>query len=317
MSITPPALTDLIVANDALGDAGALDRIWEEHGYLFFRDVLDKDVVACVRRKVLAVLADLGVVETHADDASWNGTDLSNFPGKVEALYQAGIWRHLVANPGVQAFFESVIGEPISWIPLCGYRTTAPASGDSDNPFENRHQDGFMNGDMPFRTCWIPLDLIDRDTGGLVLADGEHKRGYLHDRGKPPRYPIPDGAVPPAAWRHSVYRPGDVIMFHNRLPHAGLPNRSGKFRLSMDVRLIPARDPARPWVGRILSIAPEGAAIDCDGERRIIRFDDDTYFRANSGTRLSFVEILPFLPEGTEVMIGQKTGIATMMKPIQ
>lgn len=308
-------LPELTVANDALGDAAALDRLWRENGYLFFRDVLDRDAIAEARGRVLAILRELGVVD--GADNRWNGADVSDFPDKVEALYQAGIWQELAASPHIRRFFESVMSAPIAWVPLSGYRTTAPGAGDSEDPFENRHQDGFMNGDIPFRTCWIPLDVIDRETGGLALAQGEHRRGYLHDRTVPPRYPIPPDAVPLPVWRSAAYRPGDVIMFERHIPHAGLPNRSGRFRLSLDVRLMRADDPARPIVGRMVSISPDEAVIDGEAGRRTVRLDADTYLRANSGTRLDFATALPFFAEGTEVMVGHRDGVATMMKPIQ
>jgi ectoine hydroxylase-related dioxygenase (phytanoyl-CoA dioxygenase family) len=209
-----------------------------------------------------------------------------------------------------------VIGESIGWIALSGYRTTAPASRETEDPFEGRHQDGFMNGSIPFRTCWIPLHEINAETGGLALAEGLHHSRYLHDALDPPRFRIPRGSIPDDAWRSSDYAPGDVIMFDIGIPHAGLPNRSRRFRLSLDARLIPASHPERPLEGAIVSL--ERNRVVVRDERGCIReaaIDETTYFRGHSGARLPFEALAPLLPSGMKAMVGVRHGVATILRP--
>src|SRR5260370_13357249 len=71
--------------------------------------------------------------------------------------------------------------------------------------------------------------------GGLAFAPGMHKRGLLHDIANPPSYNIPLDALPESAWRAGPYSPGDLVMFHQDMPHSGLVNRSDGIRMSMDL----------------------------------------------------------------------------------
>src|SRR3546814_15758433 len=88
-------------------------------------------------------------------------------------------------------------------------------------------------------TCWIPLMEIDERIGGLAVIPGLHKGDFFHDRNDPPQYRIPQGALPADKWHRSLYRPGDMVMFHKMTPHSGLPNTSERFRMSMAVRVPP------------------------------------------------------------------------------
>src|SRR3546814_9617765 len=57
----------------------------------------------------------------------------------------------------------------------------------------------------------------------------------------------------------SLYRPGDMVMFHKMTPHSGLPNTSDRFRMSMDVRVAPMTGEL-PIIGEVRRFADD--AID-------------------------------------------------------
>lgn len=73
---------------------------------------------------------------------------------------------------------------------------------------------------------------------GLAVLRGSHKRGVL------PVFQVPaDGSLSIEAaalegdWHSSPFALGDVLFFHSKTAHQGLPNVSGdRVRLSVDYR---------------------------------------------------------------------------------
>ncbi|WFR72591.1 phytanoyl-CoA dioxygenase family protein [Prescottella defluvii] len=178
-----------------------------------------------------------------------------------------------------------------------------------------RHQDGFFNEGIPFRTCWLPLSDIDFECGGLAIAPGLSKYGYLHNWEDPPKYGIPAGAVPDAAWaRPSVYRPGDVLMFSEATPHTGLPNRSDRFRLSMDIRLSPKSAP-QPVVGVLSAVGSDTITLDTDEGAVTLIVDERSYLRLKDGAQLPRERMHQFLNLGEKMMAGRNGDRALVVRP--
>src|SRR5271170_6971355 len=75
-----PEMAELNCSNGLLSDQAALGAAWDRDGYWFFRDVLDKDVIAAIRKVYIDYLVEMGV--TNADDPEYryNGADYSNLP---------------------------------------------------------------------------------------------------------------------------------------------------------------------------------------------------------------------------------------------
>lgn len=61
---SPQKFGELRESNDILENAAALRQIMVEDGYLFLRDVLDKEVVMVARREILEKLASIGEIDT-------------------------------------------------------------------------------------------------------------------------------------------------------------------------------------------------------------------------------------------------------------
>lgn len=309
------AMKELVENNDLLDDHTALDEAYREQGYLFFRNVLDPDAVDAVRAKYFSILIDdYGMVDKGKTVPLWNGKDVSDFPVKVPEIYGSGVWEAFVANPKVHAFFEHVMGEPISWIPSTEYRLNPPVAQEPEDFVGGRHQDGFFNEGIPFRTCWLPFSDIDEQVGGLAVAPGYHKRGYLHDWTTPPKYPIPTGAIPDSAWARAFYHPGDVLMFSGQTPHVGLPNRSGQFRLSMDIR-VTAKSAPQPVVGVLTSVAPGTLTIDTGDEQVTLKVDERSYLRLKDGAQLPVERMHEFLTLGEKMMAGRDGDRALVVRP--
>ncbi|WFR74785.1 hypothetical protein P9209_00960 [Prescottella defluvii] len=116
-------MKELDVHNELLGDHAKLESVYREEGYLFFRDVLDRDAVNAVREKYFSILVDdYGVVDPGMAEPVWNGTDVSDFPVKVPEIYGSGCWEQFTSDPKINGFFEDVVGEPLNWVPSTEYR---------------------------------------------------------------------------------------------------------------------------------------------------------------------------------------------------
>lgn len=309
-------MKELDVHNELLGNHEELERVYREEGYLFFRDVLDRDAVAAVRTKYFSILVDdYGVVDPGLTEPIWNGKDVSEFPVKVPEIYGSGVWEEFTANPKIHNFFEAVVGEPIAWVPSTEYRLNPPVPEDPEDYVAGRHQDGFFNEGIPFRTCWLPFSHIDADCGGVAIAPGFSKHGYLHDWDSPPKYGIPAGAVPDAAWaRASVYHPGDALIFAEATPHSGLANRSDRFRLSMDIRMSPKSAP-QPVVGVLSAVTDDSITLDTAEGPVTLLVNERTYLRLKDGAQLPRERITEILEPGEKMMAGRNGDYALVVRP--
>jgi len=299
----------LRTADDLTGDRQALEDRMEADGYLFFRGALPQAAVTRLRESVLQVLRSHGFVDD-GDAGTWTGKDVAPFGTHPPELHDLALWQGFVADAGVNAFFEGLFGEAVWWVPIAQYRFTAPTPRGDAEPFAGRHQDGFYNESIPFRTAWIPLVDIDEEVGGLALVPGWHRRGWLHDLSNPPIYPIAAGTIPADAWHRSDYHPGDVVVFDRHTPHVGLPNRSDRLRLSIDVRAMPASGPL-PIVGKITAVGDGNLTVRReDGEELTLVVDENTYIRVEKGRRIALSE----LKVGTPALVAHEDGRAIVVR---
>lgn len=309
-------MKELDVHNDLLGDVRKMDEVFDELGYLFFRDVLDHDAIDEARDSYLSVLADdYGLVNAGQKAPIWNGNDSSEFPFRVPEMYASKTYERFVGNPKIHAFFEGVAGEPISWIPATEYRLTPPKADSPEDPVAGRHQDGFFNLGYRFRVCWMPMSEIDEATGGLAICPGLNKRGFLHDRDNPPKFPIPAGAIKDSEWaRPKVYHPGDVVIFSDVTPHSGLPNSGKQFRLSMDARYSKLTEP-QPVYGPLTAVTPDSVTIETSVGPVTLKVDEDTFLRLKDGARQP-LSTLPTLYElGDTLLAGREGDHAILIRP--
>jgi Phytanoyl-CoA dioxygenase (PhyH) len=314
-AIELPRMQELVCSNAYLGDPQAMARILDEQGYLFFQEVMPKRPVAELKRAFIDLLIDWGYVDKGAEEPVWNGRDLSGFPAKLEPLHEARAWEPFIAAPQVNALFEGILGEKPFWVPVVEYRATPPSKTQAADPFKGRHQDGFYNEGMVFRTCWIPLMEIDEWRGGLALAPGAANGRYLHDKSKPPQFEIPADAIPAEGWWRAHYRPGDLVMFNTMIPHSGLPNYTDQFRLSMDIRVMPESG-AIPLVGELAGMTPTTLTIrDQSGQCATVIVDEETYIRGNTGKRIPNSEMLERLSIGQRIMATVQNNKAILVRP--
>jgi 1-deoxypentalenic acid 11beta-hydroxylase len=237
-----------------LGDREALDRFYDEHGYLYLRGVLDRELVRTAAEQMLEGLIALGhaapgtTLETLAID-SFEAVDEVAMHDYVK---YDDLWNH----PSTLQVFEQVFGEPVFVFKstTIRYYPSSAGSAEPDVPYITPlHQDGFYIGpNKDFRTTWIPLIATTRESGGVALADGSHKKGprehVLTENFR--RFGHPVRGIPPQELdederllRYSPVEPGDLIVFHAFMCHKSMPNVSAApeiMRMSMDTRVQPA-----------------------------------------------------------------------------
>jgi hypothetical protein len=314
-----PVMGELKTHNALIGDLAALDRAWAEDGYWFFRDVLDKDPVGRLRAVFIQELERQGVIDPvgEADtcrSVRYNGASLDAYPFRMEPLAALQPWRAFVAEPAIHAFFQRLFGDEPFWVPIVEYRATPPAQDPVRARFDGIHQDGPYSPGLPFRICWFPLAEIDAETGGLALVEGLTETVNRHPLVAGSNTAIPEDALPADRWRRTTYQAGDVLLMNLWTPHSGLSNVSGRFRLSMDHRVM-ARGDRCPLVGEVVSISPEQVTVRVDGRAITLRIDAETYVRNDVGKKLFGEDIAAFHRPGREVIIAFDGDRATVVRP--
>jgi ectoine hydroxylase-related dioxygenase (phytanoyl-CoA dioxygenase family) len=276
MMPAPPA-PEFRVANGYLDDNVALNRILADEGYLFFRNVLDLGAVATARAEMMNVLRRLGLIESGVElpiaTSIVNASALQAGTGRLdEECKKLRIFQKFVDVPANRAFFEKVVGGPVGFAPIVFYRSRPPgwAAG------RWWHQDGFYNQGFDLCTAWIPVMDIDPELGGMCIAPGLEKAGFLQDLESWDQS-IPEHRIPREMWRRADYHPGDVVIFKEMMPHTGLPNSTqGLYRLSFDFRFYPAN--RRAFLeGELAEVGDGWIVIDCDdGVRRRLVITPDS-----------------------------------------
>ncbi|ATI80700.1 phytanoyl-CoA dioxygenase family protein [Sphingobium yanoikuyae] len=296
-------------ANHLLDDHAALERFYEDNGYILLRGVFDSDAVAAARDEMLAVAVKLGLVEPGDESGRWTGTPL---PGSMEEspLY-AGIARKLIEHPVNLAVMEKVLGEPACAVPIVQYRTYPPGG-----PVTVVHQDGFYSpGIQDYKPVWVVLTPCTRDMGGLALAIGQNKRGYFHNVGKPSPYPFPRDAVPDDAWATTDYMPGDVLIVHPYTPHCGLANQSDRLRISFDSRVQSAANPSAV-AATVKAVTPNSVTVDAEGlgERTFV-VDENSFIRVvHPGVREKFDGFADYTKPGMRLVVVRDGDRAVMLR---
>lgn len=318
--INRPEATDLNVldvvparelesCNHLLDNPEALDRFYEENGYILLRGVFDPATVARARDEMLAVAAQMGLVEPGDPTGRWTGKPSTG--GMEESDLYAGISRRLIEDPANLTVMEKILGEPACSVPIVQYRTYPPHS-----KLGLVHQDGFYSpGIQDYRPVWVTLTPCTRDMGGLALAVGQNRRGYFHNVGKPNPFPIPSDAIPPESWATTDYMPGDVLVVHPCTPHCGLANTSDRLRVSFDSRVQSAANPSA-IAATVTGFTADSVTVDADRIGTItLSVDADSYLRPiNPGVRESFEGFADYMKTGMRLVVVREGERAVMLR---
>lgn len=310
LSITPTRTFE--ICNALLNDSAAMEKFYEDNGYLFFRDVLDPQSVVEAREAMLAIASDhFGLIAKGDPEAHWTGK--GHVEWNEEDPVFSGISMRLVGHPANQALLAKILGQPACMVPMVSYRLYPP-----NGPVTMIHQDGFYSpGIVDYKPLWIPLAPCPREVGGLMIAVGQHKKGFLHNIGKGQPFPIAADAVDRDSWTTMDYLPGDLLVVHPRTPHGGTPNRSDRLRITLDTRVQSAANPSA-FAATVTSVTPTSITVKAqdDGIGTVtLSVDEETYIRVrNRGKREEFAHFVEYTVPGMHLVVVRDGGRATMLR---
>jgi len=296
LDIEPKA--ELQSCNHLLQDFPALQRFYENSGYILLRQVFDPRSVEEARDAMLAIAVRHGLVRPGDPTGTWTGTAAP--PIHEESPEYRGISRRMFDNAQNLAVMAKVLGEPASMIPNVQYRLYPP-----NGPVTIVHQDGFYSpGIHDYKPVWVTLTPCQREVGGLMVAVGQNKRGYFHNLAKPTPFPVPEGVIDPSSWATTDYMPGDVLLVHPYSPHASRPNRSKHLRVTFDTRVQSARKPSAMGA-TVMSVTPDSITVEADGFGvRTYRVSESTFIRVlDPGIREPFARFAQITKPGMRLLV--------------
>lgn len=300
------------VCNHLLDEPHAMEAFYAENGYLFFRNILDPASVAQAREEMLEIAVEkFGLVRKGDMTARWTGKPLENWSEADPAF--AGISLRLVENPANLAVLEKILGEPACMVPNVQYRLYPP-----NGPVTMIHQDGFYSpGIQDYKPLWIPLVPCPREVGGLMVAIGQHKRGYFHNVGKPAPFPIPNNAIEVDSWATVDYEPGDLLVVHPCSPHGSTPNTSDRLRVTLDTRVQSAARPSA-FAGTVRAVTPTSVTLDTTSDALgtiTLSVGEDTFIRViHPGKREAFETFADYTKPGMELLAVREGNHAVMLR---
>lgn len=289
---------ELESCNHLLDDFPALQRFYEDNGYVLLRQVLHKPSVEEARDAMLAIAARHGLVRPGDPTGTWTGKVVDPIP--EESVEYAGISRRMFAYPENLAVMAKVLGEPACMVPNVQYRLYPP-----NGPITIVHQDGFYSpGIHDYKPVWVTLTPCQREVGGLMVAVRQNKRGYFHNLAKPSPFPVPEGVIDPSSWATTDYMPGDVLIVNPYSPHASRPNRSDRLRVTFDTRVQSARKPSA-LAATVKSVTANSITVDAEGfGERTYSVSEQTFIRVlNPGIREPFARFAEITKPGMRLLV--------------
>ena len=209
-------------------------EIWNERGVVVLREAISPQQCAAV---VEAIHEFIGV---HADDAAtWY--QRSNCQGIMVDLYQHPALEPARCSPRIHKAFAQ-LWETTDLLPTsdrCGFNP--PERPGFTYPGPHLHWDANMKKPIQFGVQGILyLDETVAEQGAFSCVPGFHKtlNGWLQS--------LPPGADPHQRIRDTpaeaiAGKAGDLILWHQALPHSGSPNRAARPRVVQYLTMFPAR----------------------------------------------------------------------------
>src|SRR5438445_241426 len=99
------------VSNEYLEDAGKLSAILQDEGYLFFRKVLDVELVLRVKADFIRVLQRQGLVKPETSEPVWTGAELDKIDDTE--LYALTSYVEMLSADSTRRCLEKIFGGPV------------------------------------------------------------------------------------------------------------------------------------------------------------------------------------------------------------
>jgi ectoine hydroxylase-related dioxygenase (phytanoyl-CoA dioxygenase family) len=238
------AFADMTPSNDLLADRDALHARLEDEGYLYFRELIDRERVLALRRDILEILVG----------RSWiRGGERTDYAEAIGMPVREGDEEYFLAYDGVQRLesfhalahdetllgaMRQALGETAFPHPLKVARLVFPTEPEVSTP---PHQDFLNNQGTPSLTAaWIPLGDCPMKQGTLAVLRGSHRHGVLPlEFSLGPGYRqavVPNELRDRLTWVTNDFSAGDVLLFGALTVHASLHNATSRMRISVDFR---------------------------------------------------------------------------------
>lgn len=243
-----------------LQDGAALAANLDRDGYLFLRGVLPRDEIMAIRSELLAMAGKAGWLKKDAPAES-GIAELSKACKDPEPHYLEHfrpMWKleslhRMKHHPNIIGVFERIFGEPVLAHPMFVLRNIFPQTKSFDFT-TGSHQDRIHIGGGTSYACWMSLGDCPTSKGGLIMAEGSHKRGVLDFELAPGAGGLEVTEKFEGKWVGGDFAAGDIVIFSDTTVHKALPNKSGELRQSFDARYQRLSDPiatlsVQPYAG--------------------------------------------------------------------
>jgi ectoine hydroxylase-related dioxygenase (phytanoyl-CoA dioxygenase family) len=244
------------IESDADASAEELRERMSRHGYLFFRGLVPADDVLSLRREVLNLCREANWLDPNADliDGIARPGQRPLTEGMPEYL---AVYRKVLKHPQFHAFpqhphlmnvAQKLLNHEPFVHPRRMGRITFPHFAQATTP---AHQDHFyIRGAVETYSCWIPLGECPIELGGLAVADGSHRYGFIEHSEHLPGA-VGGRGVPidetQTSWHTGDFGLGDALWFHSYSIHKAMPNRTeDQLRVSTDNRYQKPKDSIDP-----------------------------------------------------------------------
>ena len=270
-----------------LGDGAALAANLDRDGYIFLRGLLPREEIMAIRRQLLALAAKGGWLksdqplesgianlEKACKDPEPRYLEFFRPMWKLEALHR------MKQHPNIVALFERILGEPVLVHPMFVLRNIFPQTESFDFT-TGSHQDKIHIGGGQSFACWMPLGDCPTSKGGLIMAEGSHKRGVLDFELAPGAGGLEVSEKFEGRWVGGDFAAGDVVIFSDTTVHKALPNTSGELRQSFDARYQRLSDPVAE-----VAIEPYAGIFKWDEVYAEWPSDDLKYYWRKQGAKI-------------------------------
>lgn len=241
-----------------------------QHGYLWLKNVFDRDMVLNVRRRFFENLVESGLVKPGSDpvDGLYSDSETIDKQMVSKRNYEFVRWAFyewFCYSEPLHQFYERFFGGPV----YLHRRKIVRHTTRDDVHSTGAHYDltYLRGGTDKVLTSWIPLGDIPVEMGGLVYLEGSHTYGTTTEA----EFRLKNAELSPeerisaynrnmtqggwlskdlpslaerlnSRWLMADYEAGDMVVHTAYMIHAATNNLRDEMRLSTDIRYQNVRD---------------------------------------------------------------------------